>query len=132
MVFERKRVAYFIYTIVVIILGLSSRHFSNTLPKFLAVYSGDILWGLMIFLLLGFIFKKKSSINIAVIGAVISISIEISQLYHSPWIDGIRKTTIGGLVLGYGFLWSDIVCYIVGIAIGFIFEIFLRINNFKV
>jgi VanZ family protein len=78
------------------------------------------------------VFKKKTSINIAVIGAVISISIEISQLYHSPWIDVIRKTTIGGLVLGYGFLWSDIVCYIVGIAIGVILEIFLRINNFKV
>jgi hypothetical protein len=43
--------------------------------------------------------------------------VEISQLYHAPWIDSIRQTTPGGLVLGFGFLWTDLVCYSVGIAI---------------
>lgn len=29
--------------------------------------------------------------------------IEFSQLYHAEWIDQIRDTSLGGLVLGYGF-----------------------------
>ena len=41
-------------------------------------------------------------------------------LYHAPWIDNLRQTTLGGLVLGFGFLWSDIFCYTIGIIIGVI------------
>ncbi|MCG8538340.1 MAG: DUF2809 domain-containing protein [Clostridia bacterium] len=29
---------------------------------------------------------------------------------------------IGGLILGFGFLWSDIVCYAIGILIGLLAE----------
>jgi hypothetical protein len=41
------------------------------------------------------------------------------------WIDGIRSTTLDGLVLGFGFLWSDLVCYLVGIAAGVLADPFL-------
>ena len=51
-----------------------------------------------------------------------SYAIEVSQLYHAPWLDRIRYTSLGGLVLGYGFLWSDIICYTVGLAIGVVAE----------
>ena len=50
-----------------------------------------------------------------VLALVFSYLIEISQLYHAPWIDAIRSTALGGLVLGFGFLWSDILCYTVGV-----------------
>jgi hypothetical protein len=43
-------------------------------------------------------------------------------LYHANWIDTIRKTTLGGLILGYGFLWSDLLAYAIGIAAGVIIE----------
>ncbi len=49
----------------------------------------------------------------------------MSQLYHAEWIDSIRATTLGGLVLGYGFLWSDLVAYTIGVGIGFLFELIL-------
>ena len=42
----------------------------------------------------------------------------MSQLYHAPWIDAIRDTLPGALVLGYGFLWSDLACYAAGVALG--------------
>jgi hypothetical protein len=41
--------------------------------------------------------------------------IEVSQLYHAPWIDSVRHTTLGGLALGYDFDWRDLVCYAIGI-----------------
>jgi hypothetical protein len=54
----------------------------------------------------------------AVISLGLAFLVEISQLYHAPWIDSIRQTTLGALVLGFGFLWTDLVCYSVGIATG--------------
>lgn len=108
---------YLILSILVMILGLLSRRIDN-LPQIISAYSGDILWSLMIFLLIAFIFNKGSSIFIISMAIIFSYSVEISQLYHAPWIDGIRGTTLGALVLGYGFLWSDLVCYTIGVMIG--------------
>src|SRR3954464_6144190 len=51
-----------------------------------------------------------------------SVLIEVSQLYHAPWLDSIRHTTLGGLILGYGFLWGDLACYAVGIGLGVVIE----------
>ncbi len=64
----------------------------------------------------------RSSFTRATISLFLAFLIEISQLYHAPWIDAIRQTTPGGLVLGFGFLWTDIVCYSVGVVIGFVVE----------
>ena len=40
---------------------------------------------------------------------------EISQLWHTSILVAIRETTIGKLMLGQGFVWSDLLCYAVGI-----------------
>ncbi|WP_281423916.1 DUF2809 domain-containing protein [Oceanobacter mangrovi] len=47
-----------------------------------------------------------------------SYGIEFSQFYHTDWIDSIRATTIGGLVLGFGFRLSDLVSYTLGVGTG--------------
>jgi hypothetical protein len=54
---------------------------------------------------------------IATISLAIAFAVEASQAYHAAWIDSIRSTALGGLVLGSGFLWSDLVCYAAGISI---------------
>src|SRR5207237_49913 len=56
--------------------------------------------------------------RLATVALAYSCAIEVSQLYHAPWIDAIRRTLPGALVLGYGFLWSDLVCYAAGVALG--------------
>lgn len=118
---RRNRILYLILTIITIILGLLSRKVQG-LPQIISSYSGDALWALMVFFLFSFLFNKKSTIFILVISIIFSYGIEISQLYHAPWIDSIRATTLGGLILGFGFLWSDLICYIVGIVIGAIID----------
>ena len=54
---------------------------------------------------------------------------EISQLYHSPFIDSLRNTTIGRLVLGFGFLWTDIISYSIGILAAISFDLYLSNRN---
>ena len=118
---RRNRILYLILTIITIILGLLSRKVQG-LPQIISSYSGDALWALMVFFLFSFLFNKKSTIFILVISIIFSYGIEISQLYHAPWIDSIRATTLGGLILGFGLLWSDLICYTVGIVIGAIID----------
>ncbi|HFK1527358.1 TPA: DUF2809 domain-containing protein [Bacillus cereus] len=123
---KRNRVVYALFTIVVIILGLSSRKFAFALPHLLNDYLGDALWALMIFTGFGFLFPKTETKKLAFISLMCCYGIEASQLYHAEWIDSIRATTLGGLVLGYGFLWSDVVAYTIGVGVGILCEFMLR------
>ena len=125
----RNRLGQVFYIIIVILLGLASRRYGALLPAWLATYSGDVLWGLMVYLIVGLLLPKQMIIYTAMTAFVFSASIEISQLYHAPWIDVIRSNRLGGLLLGYGFLWSDILCYAIGIAMGVGLELFYYRRN---
>ncbi len=102
--------------------GLGSRRLGHSLPGFVASYAGDTLWALVIFLGFGLILRRASTRTVAMLAMSFSVMIEVSQLYHAPWIDSIRHTTMGGLVLGYGFLWGDLTCYAVGVGVGVFIE----------
>jgi hypothetical protein len=120
---KRSRISYLIAAIAVALLGLSSRRYSRLLPEFLASYAGDILWALMAFLGIGMLFARWTTLRVTVTALLFAFTIELSQLYHASWLDQIRHTRVGGLILGYGFLWSDLICYGIGIAGGMIQEI---------
>jgi len=131
---NRRRFVYFLLILLVITLGLSSRYFANYLPVWNKLYVGDSLWALMVFFMMGFLFKARTTFWVAVIALVFSYLIEFSQLYQATWINSLRANRIGGLVLGYGFLWSDLLCYTVGIAFGIMIEkiTYIRKGLFKI
>jgi hypothetical protein len=119
------RITYLILALATTLVGLASRRYRPHLPSFIGEYSGDVLWALMLFLVVSFAFAGRPLFQRCIVSLVLAFAVEVSQLYHSPWIDGIRSTTLGGLVLGFGFLWSDLVCYLVGIAAGVLADRFL-------
>jgi hypothetical protein len=84
----------------------------------LAEYAGDTLWAMMLFWLVSTLIAGRPLMMRGAISLALTFLVELSQLYHAPWIDSIRQTTLGGLVLGFGFLWTDLVCYTLGVAIG--------------
>ncbi len=100
------------------LLGIGSRRYAHALPGFIATYAGDTLWALAAFLGIGLILPRASTRTIAILAMAFNVAIELSQLYHAPWIDSIRQTTLGGLILGFGFLWSDLACYALGVGLG--------------
>ncbi len=122
---KRSRITYLIAAIAVVVIGLASRRYPQVLPEFLASYAGDTLWALMAFLGIGMLFPGWSTLRVGLIALLFAFAIELSQLYHSPWLDQVRHTTAGGLILGYGFLWSDLLCYVAGISIGCTLEMLL-------
>ena len=106
----------------VIVLGLGSRRFAASLPGVVAAYAGDTLWATAAFLGIGLLLPRASSWRVALLAMSLSVLVEVGQLYHAPWIDSIRRTTLGGLVLGYDFVWSDLACYAFGVALGVLIE----------
>lgn len=113
----KKRLQCIMGLIAVILLGLLSRIFGGYMPIWIKLYLGDILWGLMIYLLFRTILLRERRLRIYMMASLFAIGIEFSQLYHAPWIDAFRSG-IGGLILGRGFLWSDVLCYILGCSLG--------------
>jgi len=108
----RIRINYALMVVMVIALGILSRKIT-VIPLIV----GDILYAVMMFLLIRFLLIKLGHWKVALISLSICYLIEISQLYHAPWINHIRNTTLGALVLGSGFLWSDMLAYTIGTAI---------------
>jgi hypothetical protein len=118
----RSRAISIASIILAAILGLGSRRFAAFLPGPVVAYTGDAMWALAVFLGLGFVFPALSTHWVALLDALISTLVEVSQLYRAPWIDAIRSTSIGHLALGSDFDPKDLVCYAVGIGIGVLIE----------
>jgi hypothetical protein len=97
-----------------IALGLASRRYPHLLPPFVATYAGDTLWAAALYWLLALLLPFARLSRILVATLTISAIVEISQLYHWTWLVDLRSTPAGALVLGQGFLWSDLACYAAG------------------
>jgi len=110
---NRKRIFFLILIAVTIIAGLLSRQ-TTIIPAFV----GDILWALMVYFIVRFLFINKPVKFIVAWSLLFCYTIEFSQLYKAPWIYYIRHTLFGRLVLGDTFLWGDLLCYTIGVAIG--------------
>lgn len=119
----RLRIIYFILAGAIIVLGLLSRKYS-VVP----LWVGDVLWATMVYFMLRFFYVSASIQKIATISIVISYAIEFSQLYKSEWIDNIRHTFFGRMILGETFLWGDLLSYTAGILIGVVIDVSVRKN----
>lgn len=121
---HRNRIIYGFLTLTVLLIGLASRRFLGDLP-FVKAYVGDVQWALMVFFGFAFLLNRWPTKAIALATLIFAFSIESSQLYHAPWIDSLRATRMGGLVLGFTFVWSDLLCYSLGVLIGFVAEMYV-------
>jgi hypothetical protein len=113
---------YIFIVLTVMILGISSRVFTEILPTFVSIHFGDMLWASMVYFCFRFLLINRSLFVSAYISLVFSFFIEFSQLYQAEWINVIRSTLLGSLVLGRGFLAVDLIRYFVGIFISFFID----------
>lgn len=120
---SRNRPTYLALIIITMTLGLFTR--SSFMPSkegFIATYSGDVLWATMVYFIFSVICPQWSSLKIALYALAFCFAIEFSQLNQQDWINSIRQTRLGGLVLGFGYKASDLVCYTVGILLPYFLE----------
>ena len=111
------RSIYFALLVVTIALGLASRHWSAGLPGFVGAYAGDTLWAIAAYWALALATPHAAPLRRALLALSIAVAVEVSQLFHPDWLEAVRRTRIGGWLLGFGFLWSDLACYGVGVVL---------------
>lgn len=92
-----------------ILLGLLSRKM-----PFVPLFVGDALYAVMMFFIVRFVFISKKMHWVAFISLGICFFIEFSQIYQTPWLNDLRQILPGRLILGQGFLLSDLLAYFVG------------------
>jgi Protein of unknown function (DUF2809) len=118
----RHRATYVRVLLLTITMGLGSRRFGAMLPRLVAQYAGDVLWATMVFWLLAIAVPGAARLRLAAAALTVAWAVECSQLYRAPWLDALRATSIGALVLGQGFLWSDLLCYAAGVALAVVLD----------
>jgi hypothetical protein len=106
-----------------VLLGLASRRWPEVQPEFVAAYAGDVLWAATVYWIGALVWSALSRpprriFDMRLAGGALGIAalVEVSQLYRATWIVAVRASRVGALVLGRGFLWSDLLCYAVGVA----------------
>jgi hypothetical protein len=122
----RTRITYACAMAGTIALGLASRRFATELPWWLAKNAGDGLYATMIYFGLRVVSPRARTWRVACAALVFCSAIEFSQLYQAPWLDAIRATLPGRLVLGQGFHAFDLACYAIGVALAMLLELATR------
>lgn len=120
--YRNLKLAYILAIIIIILLGLASRKYSDHLLSFIAENSGDMLWAMMVYFGFRFLLVNKNMLTAVILSFLFSYAIELSQLYQEVWINQIRGTTFGALILGKGFLAVDLIRYTAGIIIGTVLD----------
>lgn len=77
--------------------------------------AGDALWAAMMCWWVSAHWPAKPIAWRAGVALGISWAVEFSQLWHAPWLDQLRATRLGPLVLGSGFDSRDLASYAVGV-----------------
>lgn len=103
------RLTYSLAILLTIALGLTSRALAGIPPA-----TGDALWAAMLFYGVRWLRPRQTLAQAWSISLLACWAVEASQLHQAEWLNAIRATTLGALVLGRGFLWTDLLAYAVG------------------
>jgi hypothetical protein len=112
---------YAIAATVTIGCGLASRQWPA-----IPAWVGDLLWATMVFFIVSAAAPGMPRAGRALLTIAVSFLVEFCQLYRAGWIDRIRDTTPGHLVLGQGFAWLDLVAYVAGVLVAVLVDLGLR------
>ncbi|WP_116788138.1 DUF2809 domain-containing protein [Flavobacterium psychrotrophum] len=123
---NRFSLVYFIIVLSVIALGLFVRIKAALFPDIINLYLGDALYAVMMFYIYSTLLPLKKSASRAMLALLTCYCIELSQLCNAPYINAIRATLPGRLILGQGFLWSDILAYSIGVSVALGIDMFWR------
>ena len=114
---KSNRLNYFITILLVLILGILSRKITG-IPLFI----GDVLYAVLIYFGFRFLIMDSKKSTSLLLSLLFCFDIEILQLVQIDWLLAIRKTTLGHYILGQGFLWLDLLCYVMGSFTGYYFD----------
>lgn len=129
----RNKSHYALAIVILILIGLPTRMDILPLPNFVLKYGGGMLWAAMIYLILAVVLGRAAPRALWLAAVMITCGIEFSQLYQTEALTAFRATLIGRLTIGAGFLWADVISYILGVSLAALIDrgLLLRQRNTK-
>lgn len=113
----RIRGRYLLALVAIIALGLLSRRVA-WLPNSV----GDMFWAMMVFCFVRLLFVRWRTLLVVATALSISFAVEFSQLLRWEWLCRFRNTFVGHMLLGQGFMWHDLMAYMVGVGLLYLYE----------
>ena len=117
--FQRRLVLFFLLAALAVV-GYWLRFYAPIDPEW-RDRSGGAAYVFFWILVYAFIRPAAPALPVALTVLFITCCLEFLQLWHPAWLEAIRRTWPGRLVLGTTFEWSDFPPYFAGAAIGFLF-----------
>lgn len=112
------RVALLVSAILLVPIGYVVRFSEISGAPWLSDVLGSIAYEIFWVVLVLFCLPKLSPLKAAIGVCLATCVIEFAQLWKPPFLEMIRATLPGRLVLGTTFLWSDFPAYFVGSGLG--------------
>jgi hypothetical protein len=108
-----------------VVCGLLVRFAPLGLPWFFVNYGGSTLWAVMVYWVLVLAWPRSRPYSLAWVAGGIALLVELQRLLHATWLDAIRDSLPGILLLGRHFSVWDIVAYWLAIAAVALFDGFV-------
>lgn len=130
----RIRLYYLSIAVSVIPVGLIARTLrgdvdGGTTFGFITLYLGDTLWAVMFFFFFAALLVRWRAWMLAVLTLVVTLGIEASQLYRGEPLSTLRGFAPTRFLLGTSFLWSDVICLMVGTLIASLVHAMLPVRR---
>ena len=106
--------------LVVTPIGFASKFYPGPGAWWFNDYAGGMLYEIFWCLVAVLIWPRGSRLKIALCVLGITSLLECLQLYHPPFLEMIRTTFIGRILIGTSFSWWDFPYYVVGCFIGWL------------
>jgi Protein of unknown function (DUF2809) len=114
---EYERAAALFVLALLVPLGLSTKRYHGPGEAWVHANAGDVLYAAFWFFFFRLVWPQVAIWKAAVGVFVYCTLIEFSQRLHPPWLEALRRTFTGRLILGSDFDLMDIVYYAVGVAL---------------
>ncbi|MBW4418653.1 MAG: DUF2809 domain-containing protein [Myxacorys californica WJT36-NPBG1] len=114
------RVALLVSILFIIPVGYGVRFSQGWLPNSLHDALGSLAYEVFWILLVQLLYPKIPPLRIAIAVSLATCAIEVLQLWQPSWLQALRATLPGRLVLGNTFSWSDFPPYFIGSVMGWL------------
>jgi len=117
---SRRRVRYLVLAVGTIAVGVMVHLGGTFLPPVFRDVLGDALWAMMIVWWMGVAAPRLPLRTRGLAALAVCVAVELSQCYHTPFLDALRRTLPGHLVLGSGYDPRDFLAYSAGVVLAIV------------
>jgi hypothetical protein len=111
----RARLRYGIIAILTAAVGMAVHLHAGWLPHAIHDMLGDALWAATVYWMVSVAVPRARRRWRLIAALGICIVVELSQLWHPQWLDSVRDTLAGHLLLGSDFDPRDLLAYAIGV-----------------